>query len=455
MRGDAERQSRGLIFVGLLCSQMRSSRMLLTRRLLRSASLPIYTRPACATTKLGAPFTPNARVFCSSTSSGNSSAEPAEELILPQYPSLARHLDTLLARHATIERELAEGSVAFSADTMKELARLTPLVETRQEALTLAREVAELRELAMDSSAETELRQLARTELQDGEARLTAAEEQLISQLVPPEEGDDRGVVLEVRAGAGGLEAGLFAKEVVEMYEKVARRQRWRFELLDSNESDVGGIKDATATISGDGAYGFLKFESGVHRVQRVPATESQGRVHTSTIIVLALPAPDENTTSELVIPESEIQVDTYRSGGKGGQSVNTTDSAVRLTHKPTGIKVAIQNERSQHANKRTALQILTARVADHYESIARAETDKARQEVDSTGSRSERIRTYNWADDRVTDHRLSGSKFGIPRMMEGELLEELAADLKAQLTLQRRDAFVKKLNAEAAPRSK
>ena len=252
-----------------------------------------------------------------------------------------------------------------------------------------------------------------------------------------------------MRAGVGGLEAGLFAGDLLGMYEKFAKRMRWRFELLAEAENDQGGIKDATFSISGEGAYGMLKGESGVHRVQRVPATESLGRVHTSTAVVVVLPEVEDSGLGRFEIPESEIEVETYRSGGKGGQSVNTTDSAVRMTHKPTGIKVEIQNERSQHQNKARALQVLTARVKAHFERIARAESDRVRDEVDSTGARSERIRTYNFPDDRVSDHRLSGAKFGLPRMLEGAMLEELATELKEQQVGARREAFVRQLSRE------
>jgi len=394
-----------------------------------------------------APLLPSihrARHLCGGGGAGSPSA-----LLLPAHQSLAKYLEGLKARHAEIERELADASSGFSVDTMKELSRLTPIMEARTKALELATEVAELRELASDTASEAELRELARSELEEGEAGLAAVEEELIALLVPPEEGDERGALLEVRAGVGGLEAGLFAGDLLGMYEKFAKRMRWRFELLAEAENDQGGIKDATFSISGEGAYGMLKGESGVHRVQRVPATESLGRVHTSTAVVVVLPEVEDSGLGRFEIPESEIEVETYRSGGKGGQSVNTTDSAVRMTHKPTGIKVEIQNERSQHQNKARALQVLTARVKAHFERIARAESDRVRDEVDSTGARSERIRTYNFPDDRVSDHRLSGAKFGLPRMLEGAMLEELATELKEQQVGARREAFVRQLSRE------
>ena len=367
--------------------------------------------------------------------------------VLAHQPALARHLDTLVAKHAAIEATLADASTSFCADRMRELSRLAPVVATREEALKLTREVAELRSLVGDRNAEDDLRELAQAELDESSAVLEKLEEQLVTLLVPPAEGDERSAVLEVRAGVGGVEAGLFAAEMLAMYEAFAKANRWQFQLHDRSEMDSGGLRDATASVLGHDVYGALRFESGVHRVQRVPATEKLGRVHTSTAVVVVLPAADEDSSSsETVLNPADLVIETMRASGAGGQHVNTTDSAVRMTHKPTGLRVQCQNERSQHQNRATALRLLAARVAAHEEAKRREAEQSMRDEVESLGMRSERIRTYNWADDRVTDHRIGVSKFGIPRMMAGEALGELTAELQTQLRLRRREAFLKSL---------
>jgi len=222
---------------------------------------------------------------------------------------------------------------------------------------------------------------------------------------------------------------------------------RWQFETHDRSEDDDGGLRGATASVSGHDVYGVLRGESGLHRVQRVPATEKLGRVHTSTAVVVVLPEAEQTTAT--VLRDEDIIIETMRARGAGGQHVNTTDSAVRLTHKPTGIKVQCQAERSQVINRERAMQQLTARVAAQEEAERRAKAQELRDEVDSTGGRSERIRTYNWADDRITDHRISSSKFGIPKMMQGELLGELAEELGTHMRWRRREAFLRGLASE------
>lgn len=298
---------------------------------------------------------------------------------------------------------------------MKEIARLAPLVAARAEATTLGGEVVELHELAADSS-DAEMQQLAEAELAEAEARLAVLREELTMLVVPPEECDAApGAVVEIRPGAGGQEAGLFASELFDMYAQLARRRRWRWEVHERVELDQGGTREATASITGEGAYAALKAENGVHRVQRIPATESLGRVHTSTAVVLILPTAAEGGP-EVEVLESDVKVDVFRASGAGGQHVNTTESAVRLTHIPTGIKVSCQDERSQHNNKASAMKSLQKRVAAHAAAEERAARDELKASNASTGARNERIRTYNFADDRVTDHRLGASKFGMPR---------------------------------------
>ena len=369
--------------------------------------------------------------------------------VLSHQPALARHLETLVAKHADIEKTLADGSTSFCADRMRELSRLTPIVEAHDEAFKLSRELGELRSLVGDSSADAEIRELARSEIDESTAALDDLEDRLTTMIVPPVEGDERSALIEVRAGVGGAEASLFAAEVFTMYERFAKLQRWQFEVHEYNEMDGGGLRDATASINGVDVYGMLRFESGVHRVQRIPATENLGRVHTSTAVVMVLPAADERGAG-IELRESEIVVETMRASGSGGQHVNTTDSAVRLTHKPTNIRVYCANERSQHQNKATAMKVLQARVQAHFDAIEREKSQAQRDEVDTGGTRSERIRTYNWADDRVTDHRVNVSKFGIDKMMIGELLEELTGDLGAQMRLLRRQAFLGRLEQAA-----
>lgn len=367
----------------------------------------------------------------------------------PQRPALSRHLESLVSRHAAIETDLAAGKGSFSAERMREHSRLSPIVATVTEVKSLRQELGELRALASDSTAEQELRDLAQSELADASDRLANLEDKLIARLVPPEEGEESNAVIEVRAGVGGLEAGLFAGELLSMYERFAKLQRWRFQVHDRADLDQGGMRDATASIQGHNVYGTLRYESGVHRVQRVPATESLGRVHTSTAVVVVLPDSEPTDGSAAEVHEADVAVETFRASGAGGQHVNTTDSAVRLTHKPTGIKVSCQNERSQHMNKATAFKLLRARVAAREAELAREQRDALRADVDSVGLRSERIRTYNYSDDRVSDHRLRGAKHGIPRMLEGELLEEIAEELAEAARLERTESFLRSVEAE------
>ena len=351
-------------------------------------------------------------------------------LCLP--PSLVRHVDALAARHRALEREMegGEDAAAFSLERVKELARLAPVAAAHVRLTELSAERAELRELASDTSSERELRELAREELALSDQAVDGLRAELVELLVPPAEGEEApGALIEVRPGVGGLEAGLFAGEVFDMYERLARRRRWRFELHGRADLDQGGVREASASITGDGAFAALRTENGVHRVQRVPATESLGRVHTSTAVVMVLPQVGEGE-AQVEVHEADVKVEVFRSSGAGGQHVNTTESAVRLTHLPTGIKVSCQNERSQHQNRAQAFKALRARVAAHEAQAAREAQEAQRSGVASTGARNERIRTYNYADDRVTDHRIGLSKFGVPRMLEGVLLDELIDDL-------------------------
>ena len=330
-------------------------------------------------------------------------------------------LAELEARYDEVSRQMASPEAssdhAAMADLGRELARLEPIVQASREWRSLREELERTRAMADDP--DEEMRTMAREEI----ARLTAREaeltERLRLQLVPRDPNDDRNVIVEVRAGAGGDEASLFAADLYRMYARYAERRRWKVEILSTSESGSGGFKEIIAELRGDAAYSRLKFESGVHRVQRVPVTEAAGRIHTSTATVSVLPEADD---VEIQIDEKDLRIDVYRSSGPGGQSVNTTDSAVRVTHLPTGLMVAIQDEKSQHKNRAKAMSVLRARLLEiEHDRLAAERGDERRSQVGS-GERSEKIRTYNFPDDRVTDHRLGITVHNLPGLLEGDL---------------------------------
>ena len=301
----------------------------------------------------------------------------------------------------------------------KELARLEPVVEAFRRLEATRAELAGAREMR-DSESDEELRSMARDEV----ARLEADEERLTEELkillLPRDPNDDRNVIMEIRAGAGGEEAALFAGELLRMYLRYAERHRFGAEVLSLNETGIGGVKEAIVDISGDGAYSRLKFEGGVHRVQRVPATESSGRIHTSTATVIVMPEADE---VEVEIDEDrDLRVDVKRSSGPGGQSVNTTDSAVRITHLPSGLVVEIQDEKSQHKNKAKALSVLRSRLLDLKLAEQRDADSATRRSMVGAGDRSEKVRTYNFSQDRVTDHRIGLDLHNLPGVLDGDL---------------------------------
>jgi peptide chain release factor 1 len=271
----------------------------------------------------------------------------------------------------------------------------------------------------MTHDADEEVRVMVRDEVERLREESDALEAELRRMLVPRDPNDERDVILEVRAGAGGDEAALFAADLFRMYQRYADRRRWKIELLSTSESGSGGFKEVIAEVNGEGAYSRLKWESGVHRVQRVPATEASGRIHTSTATVSVLPEADE---VELEIPDKDLRIDVYRSSGPGGQSVNTTDSAVRVTHLPTGLMVAIQDEKSQHKNRAKAMSVLRARLLELEQQRQADERGDVRRSQLGTGERSEKIRTYNYPDDRITDHRIGLTVHNLPGMLEGDL---------------------------------
>lgn len=317
---------------------------------------------------------------------------------------------------------------------VKEHALLQPIMDKYEEYLAVEDDMAACQE--MMAGDDKEMKELAEVEYYDLKDRKEKIIEELKILLLPKDPMDDKNVIIEIRAGAGGDEAGLFGMELVRMYHRYAERMRWKIEDIDINETELGGIKDATFMIKGQGAYSKMKYESGVHRVQRVPETESQGRVHTSTITVAVLPEAEE---VDFEILDKDLKVDTYRSGGAGGQHINKTDSAVRMTHIPTGIVVACQDERSQIKNREKAMRVLKSRLYDYYQSQKDAEYAANRRTQVGTGDRSERIRTYNYPQGRVTDHRINLTMYSLPAFLDGDMfqmIEGLAlADQNAKLS--------------------
>ena len=349
---------------------------------------------------------------------------------MPSIPQAK--IDRIRLRHAELSRDMSDPNA--SADRFvklsKEYAELTPVVEAANALARLVRELEDAESLLSDGSLDAEMKAMARDEVEAIKDQLPEAERQLQIMLLPKDVADEKSAILEIRAGTGGDEAALFAGDLFRMYSRYAEEQGWKVELISASPSDVGGYKEVVASITGQGVFAKLKFESGVHRVQRVPATESGGRIHTSAATVAVLPEAEE---VDVHIDEKDLRIDVFRSSGPGGQSVNTTDSAVRITHLPTGLVVSQQDEKSQHKNKAKALKVLRARLYEiEREKIARERADNRKSQVGS-GDRSERIRTYNFPQGRVTDHRINLTLHKLDLVLEGEGLEELIQALIAE----------------------
>ena len=347
-------------------------------------------------------------------------------------------LEDLLIRYEELMSELSEPDVANNPERfrklMKEQSDLTPIVEAYKEYKQCKQNIED--SLAMlDEETDEEMKELAKEELNDSKARVEELEQKLKILLLPKDPNDDKNVIVEIRAGAGGDEAALFAAEIYRMYVHYAESRRWKVETMECEEIGIGGMKSVTFMITGQGAYSVMKYESGVHRVQRVPETESVGRIHTSTITVAVMPEAEE---VDVQIDEKDIRIDVMRASGNGGQCVNTTDSAVRLTHYPTGIVIYSQTEKSQLQNKEKAFALLRAKLYDIECQKAHDAEAEARRSQIGTGDRSEKIRTYNFPQGRVTDHRINLTLYKLDKIMNGDIQEILdaliAADQAAKL---------------------
>ncbi len=348
-------------------------------------------------------------------------------------------IEELIKKHSSLEKDLSLGKIdkKFFAEKSKEYADLNEIIKDAKKYFSYEKEKLEIQKILNDRNSDTELVKMAETELNDLKLENENNEKKLKLFLLPKDEADKKNAIIEIRAGTGGLEASLFAADLFKMYEKVSHKKKWIIDLISISKSEAGGLKEVIASVKGNNIYSTLKYESGVHRVQRIPDTETQGRVHTSAATVAVLPEAEE---VDLKINETDLRIDVFRAGGPGGQSVNTTDSAVRITHIPTGISVSQQDEKSQHKNKAKGMKILRARLYELERTRIEKERSKDRKNKIGTGDRSERIRTYNFPQGRVTDHRINLTLHKLDEFLEGEIFDEMIEALTLQAQEERLD---------------
>jgi peptide chain release factor 1 len=340
--------------------------------------------------------------------------------------SLENNINKFLEREVVIETLLSDSSKIKSnelADLSKELSDIKLITDLAKNKNLMTKELVDLLEILNDKSSDDEIKKIADFESEILKEKIVKIDKDIQFALLPKDKDDKRNVIIEVRAGTGGDEAGLFASNLFSMYQKFSLKNNWKFEVMEVSETNVGGYKEAQANIIGKGAFGRLKFESGVHRVQRVPSTETSGRIHTSAATVAVLPEAED---LEVSIEEKDLRIDVFRSSGPGGQSVNTTDSAVRITHMPSGIVVSQQDEKSQHKNRAKAMKILQARLYESERQKQQDERSTTRKDQVGSGDRSERIRTYNFPQGRVTDHRINLTLHKLDKVLQGEALDEM-----------------------------
>ena len=336
----------------------------------------------------------------------------------------------IIDKHNILEKELSSGKVdpKLFAKKSKEYSNLGRIILVAKKYINYENEKKDLEQILKDKDNDAEIIEMAEKDLNEMKLNKEKYENELKIFLLPKDEDDDKNAIVEIRAGTGGLEASLFCSDLFKMYEKVCTKKKWKLEIINISKSDAGGFKEVIFSVSGDDIYSYLKYESGVHRVQRIPETETQGRVHTSAATIAVLPEAEE---VDIQIKESDLRIDVFRAGGPGGQSVNTTDSAVRITHIPSGVVVSQQDEKSQHKNKAKALKILRSRVYEVEKKKKDQERSSNRRNQIGTGDRSERIRTYNFPQGRVTDHRINLTLHKLDEFLSGEIHEEMNQQLR------------------------